>query len=438
MGNMKDSGVEWIGMIPEEWNKNKVRYIFSIMGGNGFPIELQGKDDGKYPFCKCSDINGKQMYVDTAANCVDEQDIKENKFNIIPVNSLIFAKIGEALKKNHRKLNAVECCIDNNTQALAVINKDYDYRYAYYVFTNIDMYEFDNGGPVPSVNNNKLKDLYIPKPMLSEQQLIANFLDDKVGKIDDILSDLRKQVETLQKYKKSVITKAVTKGLNPDVAMKDSGIDWIGAISKEAKIIKLKYFSYMKGRIGWQGLKSEDFIEEGPYCVTGTDFHNGKIDWSTCYHVSEERYNMDTNIHIKIGDLLVTKDGTIGKLARVEELPDKACLNSHLLIIRPLKDMFTNSFLYYVMSSSVFTEYYSLVSTGTTMDSLSQEKMGEFIFPVFEIAEQERIADYLDDKCAKIDELIKDKEAQIEKMEKYKKSLIYEYVTGKKRVKGAV
>ena len=184
-------------------------------------------------------------------------------------------------------------------------------------------------------------------------------------------------------------------------------------------------------------MNSEDFIEEGPYCVTGTDFVNGKINWETCYHVSDERYNMDSNIQLKIGDLLVTKDGTIGKLAVVDELPNKACLNSHLLIIRPLMNKFINKYLYYVMKSEIFYKYYNLVSSGSTMDSLSQEKTGNFIFPIYEIEKQKQIADYLDKKCKEIDELISDKQEQIKKMEQYKKSLIYEYVTGKKRVKGA-
>jgi type I restriction enzyme S subunit len=436
MGKMKDSGIEWIGEIPEEWDVNRLRYVCALKTG-GTPADKIGinDDENGSPWITAPDMD-ESYKIKKYSQYITQDAINLCKYKLFPPKSILLVCIASV-----GKLGMIEDYCYSNQQITALMpNRKVFPEFLLYYIQSIchKIVEDASSSVVPIINSTYLKDIKVVMPILQEQQLIAEFLDDKVGKIDDILSDLRKQVETLQKYNKSVITKAVTKGLNPNVKMKDSGIDWIGEISKEAKIIKLKYFSYMKGRIGWQGLKSEDFIDEGPYCVTGTDFHNGKIDWSTCYHVSEERYNMDTNIHIKIGDLLVTKDGTIGKLARVEELPDKACLNSHLLIIRPLKDMFTNSFLYYVMSSSVFTEYYSLVSTGTTMDSLSQEKMGEFIFPVFEIAEQESIADYLDNKCSKIDELIKDKEAQIEKMEKYKKSLIYEYVTGKKRVKGAV
>lgn len=211
--------------------------------------------------------------------------------------------------------------------------------------------------------------------------------------------------------------------------MVDSGVVWIGEIPEGTPICRLKFFSYMKGRIGWQGLKAEDFIEEGPYCVTGTDFVNGKINWDTCYHVSEERYNMDSNIHLQVGDLLVTKDGTIGKLAKVTELPDKACLNSHLLIIRPIDGKFTNEYLYYVMSSQVFTGYYKYSSTGSIMDSLSQKNTGEFAFPLYDIETQNKIVHFLDSKCAAIDEAIERHKKAIEKLESYRLSLVTNAIT---------
>src|SRR4051794_39826898 len=100
--------------------------------------------------------------------------------------------------------------------------------------------------------------------------------------------------------------------------MKDSGIEWIGEIPEHWYINKIKYSSYVKGRIGWQGLRSEEFVDDGPYLVTGTDFEDGKVNWDRCYHVLKWRYDQDPYIQIKKGDLLVTKDGTIGKLAYID------------------------------------------------------------------------------------------------------------------------
>lgn len=212
-------------------------------------------------------------------------------------------------------------------------------------------------------------------------------------------------------------------------SMKQTGIQWIGEIPSTWDLIRTKHFSYMKGRIGWQGLTADEFIEEGPYLVTGTDFENGRVCWERSYHISEKRYDEAPQIQLTVGDLLVTKDGSIGKLAYIDQLPGKASLNSHLLVMRPLKNKYINRFLYWMLSSSVFIEYYTTASNGSTMDSLSQEKMGDFVFPTPPIDEQEAIADYLDEHCGKLNCIIADLKKQIETLNGYKKSLITESVT---------
>ena len=211
--------------------------------------------------------------------------------------------------------------------------------------------------------------------------------------------------------------------------MKPSGIDWIGDVPANWYMIKLKYFSYLKGRIGWQGLTVDEFIDEGPYLITGTDFENGKIQFDRSYHISDERYNQAPEIQLKVGDLLVTKDGTVGKMAYVDTLPGKASLNSHLLLIRPLENKFDNRFLFWLMSSSVFNGYTEYAQDGTVMASLSQEKIGNFIAYFPEITEQQAVADFLDKECAQIDSIAADLEKQIALLQQYKKSLITETVT---------
>ena len=116
--------------------------------------------------------------------------------------------------------------------------------------------------------------------------------------------------------------------------LRPTHIPWIGEIPSEWEVIKLKYASLLKGRIGWQGLTTDEYRSEGPYLVTGTDFENGVVAWERCHHVSEERYQLDIAIQIKEDDLLITKDGTIGKVAVSKNCPDKVCLNSGVFIIR--------------------------------------------------------------------------------------------------------
>lgn len=212
-------------------------------------------------------------------------------------------------------------------------------------------------------------------------------------------------------------------------AYKDSGIEWIGEIPKEWSILRMKHYFYMKGRIGWQGLKADEFIEDGPYLVTGTDFVNGKVCWERCYHISEERFNEAPEIHVQQGDLLITKDGTVGKLALIEEKPEKVSLNSHLLILRPVKGEIINHFVYWALQSVIFKDYVGLASSGSTMASLSQEKIGEFPLILPTLSEQQIIVSYLDYKIGQIDASISAINSQIDDLKAYRQSIISETVT---------
>ena len=218
--------------------------------------------------------------------------------------------------------------------------------------------------------------------------------------------------------------------------MKDSGVEWIGKIPTKWSTIKIKFTSWLKGRIGWDGLKSTEFIDDGPYLITGTDFANGEINWSTCAHISEARYDEDELLHIKENDLLITKDGTIGKLAIVRNCPEKVSLNSGVMIIRSLNVFdYLDKYLYYILQSNQFYIWYELSQSGnSTIKHLYQGQFYNFEFSFPEISEQNEIALYLDKKCNEIDSLINLKNKKVEKLQEYKKSLIYEYVTGKKQV----
>lgn len=212
-------------------------------------------------------------------------------------------------------------------------------------------------------------------------------------------------------------------------AYKNSGIEWIGQIPEGWSVIPMKHYFYMKGRIGWQGLKADEFTEDGPYLVTGTDFVNGKVCWERCYHISEERYNEAPEIHVEKGDLLITKDGTVGKLALIDEKPEKVSLNSHLLILRPTKNNVDNHFVYWALQSINFKDYTGLASSGSTMASLSQEKIGEYLLLFPSPSEQQAIASYLDYKVGQIDASISAINTQIDDLKSYRQSIINEAVT---------
>lgn len=211
--------------------------------------------------------------------------------------------------------------------------------------------------------------------------------------------------------------------------MKESGIDWIGKIPEEWEISKIKFTTQLNGRIGWQGLTSAEYKEEGPYLITGTDFHNGTINFETAVHIDEKRWSEASQIQVENGDLLITKDGTVGKVAIISGLDDKASLNSGVLRIQTI-DEIDRRFLYYVLLSDEFWMWFNYTNSGaSTILHLYQNVFDEFTFTFPQKNEQQKIADFLDKKTAQLDKVKALLEEQIQKLKDYRASLIYETVT---------
>lgn len=190
-------------------------------------------------------------------------------------------------------------------------------------------------------------------------------MDNKCNEIDKLKEDITKQIDILKEYKQSVITETVTKGLDSNVPMKNSGIDWIGKIPQNWEVTKIKYISNLSGRIGWQGLTSNEYSDTGAYLITGTDFDNGTINWKTCVHIPFERWEEATQIQIQNGDLLITKDGTVGKVALVNNMPDKTSLNSGVLLIRTFEN-YNTKFLFWVLKSNIFWKWFFKINAGNS------------------------------------------------------------------------
>ena len=205
---LTDSHVTWIGKIPSSWSIHRIRMNYSIISGNGFAPALQGVTEGELPVCKASDISVAGKVLTSAANYISYKIANEHKFNIVPAGSIIFAKIGEAMKKNNRAICGVPCCIDNNGQAL--VPEGMDSSYSYYLLKCIDMTWFDNAGTIPCISNSKLKDCHIPYPTIHEQEEIAEFLDYKCSEIDSLVREKQELIFDLEQYKRSIIYETVT------------------------------------------------------------------------------------------------------------------------------------------------------------------------------------------------------------------------------------
>jgi len=205
----------------------------------------------------------------------------------------------------------------------------------------------------------------------------------------------------------------------------------IGIIPNDWDIKPFHQVSFMKGRIGWQGLKQTEFTfnQNEPFLITGMNFKDGEIEWEEVYHVSEERYEIAKEIQLKPNDVLMTKDGTIGKLLFVNNIPFpyKATLNSHLLVFRPIRDSYVPKYLYYQLDFKYFKNHIELAKSGTTFYGISQESVGKFQLPLPPLPEQQAIAEVLSDT----DNLIQSLEKQIAKKRLIKQGAMQQLLTPK-------
>ena len=217
-------------------------------------------------------------------------------------------------------------------------------------------------------------------------------------------------------------------------AYKDSGVDWLGEVPEHWVPKKITAISSLKGRLGWQGLKADEYRDHGPYVVSSAHFDNFQIDWDACPRVSQERYDIDSNIQLAPNDVLLMKDGAaMGKLAFVESLPGPACLNSHLLLFRPVnaggEETYFPRFAFYYMQTGYFQEYIKVNGTGATFLGISQDAIGHYQIAMPPRSEQIAIASFLERETAKIDALVVDYRAMIELLQEKRQGVISHAVT---------
>lgn len=408
MAEMRDSGVVFVGNIPEEWDLYSVKHLFKI--GRGRVIsELELDDNGKYPVYSSQTKNeGCMGYINTY-----DFDIDQLTWTTDGVYAgTVFIR--------HGKHNCTNVCgtLQPNEK------NDNDLQYLKYALECIATYHRRkdiNGG---KVMNNEMARIKIPIPPKDRQINIAEFLDKKCAEIDALHTDIEKQIETLEEYKKSIITEAVTKGLDPDVEMKDSGIEWVGMIpkhwdvhpvysyfgerknrnklGKETNLLSLSYGNIIRKDINTNGgLLPENFnnyniVEANDIIIRPTDLQNDK-------------HSLRTG--------LVTEHGII---------------TSAYIDLYPQKNINSQFFHYLLHAYDLMKVFYNMgngVRQGLNYSEFSR-LMVYFPLP----NEQKEIVEYLNTRCAEIDDVIVDKKKQLETLEQYKKSLVYEYVTGKKEV----
>lgn len=429
---MKDSGVSYIGGIPSDWAVKRLKYVSELQTGTT-PSENEGinLDDEGINWFTPGDFS-ENLLLDLSEKHISVEAVKKFNVKLYPNESILLVAIGATVGKIGYASNTSY----SNQQVTALKPFDLESKFLLYYMQSIKQSIKDNAlyTTLPIINNGYLSTIQICIPEKNEQKVIAELLDDKTSQLDAIIEKSKASIEKLQAYRKSVIYEAVTKGLDKDILMKDTGVEWIGEIPYEWEVSKIGYSAKLNGRIGWQGLTSEEYKDEGPFLITGTDFDQGKVNFSNAVHIEIKRWLEAKEIQVENGDLLITKDGTVGKVAMIEGLSEKASLNSGVLRIRT-NDGINTRYLFWVLNSEMFWLWFNFENSGnSTILHLYQNVFTKFSFTKPNIQQQIKIAEYLDEKIANIDLTLSQIRKKVITTEKLKNSIIYEYVTGKKRV----
>ena len=439
----KNSGIDWVGNVPASWNRSRIKFLLSHSSAGVWGEDEKGDKNDIVCF-RAADFDYSHGCLKLDNNTMRNIQPKQLEGRVLHKRDLLIEKsgggdatpVGRIVRLNY---DGIATC--SNFMHFISVDKYNDDNYLFYYFyamyaNNVNILFFNQTTGIQNLKVSEYLGQTIFLPPLNKQSSIAKYLDKKCSEIDNVISAQQKRIALLQELKQSVITHAVTKGLNPNVEMKDSGVEWIDKIPSNWNIVRLKNDCSLKGRIGWNGLRSEEFEKESyAYLVTGQDFVSSDIDWSKCYQINKKRYDEDPCIQLENGDLLITKDGTIGKIAKVSNMDKPACLNSGIFVLKQkTRKEFVQGYLYWSLYSDLLKEFNSYTSTGTTILHLYQNVFENMPLVVPPKKEQQEISDYLDKKTKAIDLSLSKAQHQVELLQEYKQSLITEVVTGKRKV----
>lgn len=413
MRKMKDSGIEWIGDIPFNWKLTKVKRLFEI--GRGRVIATTELLDDGYPvYSSQTKNNGVLGYIDTY-----DYDKSQLTWTTDGANAgTVFLRKG--------KHNCTNVC---GTLMPKTSNENLTFLYYVLAYTAFFHKRADINGY--KIMNNEMAEIEILLPSLSEQQKIADYLDTQCSKIDEITAKIKNTIDEYKKLKQSVITEAVTKGIRPNREMKDSGIEWIGEIPREWGVKSIKNIA--------------NTCSGGTPNSSDSSLYDGDINWICSYDLKEKAiFESGRKITIKgadsiagemqsKGSVLIAMYGGAGTIGNSGILECDARTNQAICSIK-----FNNEYLidyygfYYILA---IRKYWMIYANGTRKDpNISQDIVKKMPCVIPPLIEQQEIVDYLNKKCTEIDVVITKKEQLVTELENYKKSLIYEYVTGKKEV----
>lgn len=413
MRQMKDSKIEWVGKIPENWEVKRIKYIVKIRNGNGF---YNPETD---IYIGMENIKGYSNEI-VATNSEYETSVQST----FEKGDILFGKLRPYLAK------VIEINCSGFCSSEFLIFSGFKGYKSFLRFSLLNPKFIENinastyGAKMPRANSEYILNQKIAIPPFTEQKEIAEYLDETCGEIDALLADIKDEIETLEQYKRSVITESVTKGLNPSAPMKNSGIEWVGEIPEHWAVLPNKYLM-KKVKTIVPIYRGEDILSLTMNGVFVRDLEaGGKMPTS-----------FDGYQKLKKGNLLMCLFDIDVTPRCVGLIKNEGVTSPAYSQFKMLENFFAPYYNYYYLMVDFTKELLHMAKN--LRHSLNEDQFGCIKTIAPPLSEQQEIAEYLDKKCAEIDAVISDKQTEIQTLESYKKSLIYEYVTGKKEVKRA-
>lgn len=431
----KDSGVAWLGEVPKHWEIRKIKTLSAVKrGASPRPIDdpKYFAEDGEFSWVRIADVSASDKYLTTTTQKLSKLG---SSLSVKRFPGDIFISIAGTVGKPI--ISSIKCCIHDGFVYFPYL-KNMNKEFLYYIFMSGQPYlGLGKMGTQLNLNTETIGNIDIPYPPITEQAAIATYLDTHCAKIDNLISIQQKRIALLQELKQSVITHAVTKGLNPNVEMKQSGVEWIGDVPKHWEVCKLKHYSHIV--LGKMLMTSPPKDSEGLYTLEKY-LKSKNVGWLQLFldedNIDEMWFNQYEKSIYKLqeNDIVMNEGGDIGKVSCWRGVDFDCYIQNSINKITADYNRVNAGFLcYWLYNLSSLGYFWSIVSQ-ISIAHLTKEKLSNSPVVLPPISEQVAIASYLDHKCATIDTSISNAQHQIDLLQEYKQSLITEVVTGKRKV----
>lgn len=430
MTKMTDSGIDWIGEIPEEWGVARIKMFASIeRGASPRPIDKYISGDDGVNWIRIGDAEKGNKYITSTKLKITKIGAKLSKY-VVP-GTLI---LSNSMSFGQPYIISIFGCIHDGWLSLtpsSKIHKEYLY---WFLLSDVCLSQFQYlsvGAVVENLSVDKVGNTVIVVPSLVEQTKIADYLDKKVAQLDKAKTLLEEQIATLQDYRQSLIYETVTKGLDKNAPLKESGVDWIGEIPEGWKVRRLKYVLVIKDGTH----DTPDYFDEGIPLITSKNLDSIKntIDFETAKNISFEDYQkINRRSNVSEGDIIMPMIGTIG--GAVQVLTDEKFSIKNVALFKTVENQFLSRYLYYQLNSSIVNGQFEFMMSGGVQSFVSLTMLGELRVIVPDTTSMYQVTDFLDKKTAQINKMIAIKQEQIDNINQQRQTLIYDLVTGKRRV----